>query len=270
MKTIQKIILTFFLFCFLSNAAQIKLCSWNLQNFGKSKSDSSIQFIAKTLKEFDLVALVEVVAGNGGAQAVARLADELNRSGNKWDYCVSDPTQSNSGGSERYAFLWKTSKIKRKGEAWLEQHFKLEIEREPYMGTFSDGKSELTLLVFHAVPKKKQPETEIKYLKFLPDKYPNLNLVFCGDFNCPQTHTVFDPLKKIGFSAALMNQKTTLKQKCANEQCLASEFDNVFFSNKHFKLLKSGAIFFYKDFPSMLAARKISDHLPVYAELESP
>ena len=63
--------------------AQVKIVSWNLQNFGKSKSTEEIQFVANTLRNFDVVALQEIVAGYGGAQAVAKLADELNRMGSK-------------------------------------------------------------------------------------------------------------------------------------------------------------------------------------------
>jgi hypothetical protein len=35
--------------------------------------------------------LFKVVAGYGGAQAVARLTNELNRQGSSWDYVISDP-----------------------------------------------------------------------------------------------------------------------------------------------------------------------------------
>ena len=83
------------------------------------------------------MAIVEVVAGLGGSQAVARLADELNRKGSKWDYSISDPTTGSPSKSERYAFLWKTSKLKKIGAAFLENKYQTEIEREPYLATFS-------------------------------------------------------------------------------------------------------------------------------------
>lgn len=44
---------------------------------------------------------------------------------------------------------------------------------------------QFTLVNFHAITKSMQPETEIKYFKFFPEEYPNLNLLFCGDFNVP-------------------------------------------------------------------------------------
>ena len=48
----------------------ISVISWNLENFGKSKADSAIEFIANTVKEYDVIAIQEVVAGYGGSQAV--------------------------------------------------------------------------------------------------------------------------------------------------------------------------------------------------------
>ena len=39
--------------------SQPKLLSWNLENFGKSKSNGEITFIANTVKDFDIVAIQE-------------------------------------------------------------------------------------------------------------------------------------------------------------------------------------------------------------------
>ncbi len=258
------------LFLFLLSSVfygQIKVCSWNVENLGHSKSDSTLVFIANILKEYDVVALQEVVAGYGGAQAVAKLADELNRKGSKWDYIVSDPTSGNSYKTERYAFLWKTSKLKLKGNAWLEQKYNLEIDREPYFATFEQNKKSFTLVTFHAITKSKQPETEIKYFKFLPNEYPNLNLIFAGDFNCPQSHTVFNPLKGMGYKSVFESQKTSLKKECRNGECLASEFDNIWYNDTKIEVRNSEAILFYNSFVTLESAREISDHIPITAEV---
>ena len=85
--------------------------------------------MASTIKDFDIVAIQEVVAKDpGGAQAVARLAEALNRMGSKWDYTISNPTSSSAYKSERYAFLWKPSKVTKMGKAWLEKKYSLEID----------------------------------------------------------------------------------------------------------------------------------------------
>ncbi len=246
--------------------SQTKLLSWNLENFGKSKSNQEITFIANTVKNYDIIAIQEVVAGYGGAQAVARLADELNRKGAKWDYTISNPTSSSANKTERYAFLWKSSKIKKIGKAWLEIKYNLEIDREPYFCTFKYENKQFTVVTFHAITKKMQPETEIKYFKLLPEEYPKLNLIFTGDFNCPQSHTVFGPLKKMGYKPILVNQKTSLKQKCKKDECLASEFDNMFYKTSKTNNISSGIIPFYTSFGSLKEAREISDHIPIWCE----
>lgn len=256
----------FVLLLFLVTTAlfsQTKLLSWNIENLGKSKSNLELEFIATTLKDYDIVALQEVVAGDGGAQTVAKLADELNRRGSKWDYSISNPTSSSAYKTERYAYLWKTSRARLKGKPWLESKFHLEIDREPYLVTFIVNQKEVTLVNFHAITKSKQPEKEIKYFKLLPAQYPQLNLLFLGDFNCPQSHTVFTPLKKMGYDSALKGQKTSLKRNSKNGETLASEFDNMFYNEK-VKKIDGGVIHFYKAFSSLQEARKISDHIPIW------
>ncbi|MFN7100417.1 MAG: endonuclease, partial [Flavobacterium sp.] len=104
----------------------------------------------------------------------------------------------------------------------------------------------------------------IKYFKFLPNQYPDLNLVFMGDFNCPQSHSVFTPLKNMGYSPVLKGQKTSLKKKCVSGDCLASEFDNIFYNTAKIKVQNRGAILFYNNFENILEARKISDHIPIW------
>ncbi|CAN5290290.1 hypothetical protein BH23BAC2_BH23BAC2_25450 [soil metagenome] len=269
MPKIRFLLITLLLFSGNLLIAQVKISSWNLQNFGKTKTEAEINFVADILKDFDVVALQEIVAGYGGSQAVARLAELLNRKGEKWEYIISDPTQSSSANaSKRYAFLWKPARVKKVYKGWLDQHYVAEIDREPYMMDFSFEGKAFTLVNFHAIPKKKQPETEIKYFKFLPGKYPGKNLIFLGDFNVPQSHTVFNPLKKAGYLPVLVNQKTTMKMECAVAECLASEYDNIFYNSKKLKLVDSGVVLFFKSYPNMVSARRISDHIPIWAELD--
>ena len=234
-------------------------------NFGRSKSDSEIDFIVNTIKGVDILLIQEVVAEDpGGAQAVARLGQALNKAGAKWEYRISDVTTgANSYKRERYAILWKPSVVTLVGKPWLEKRFNLEIDREPFYATFKYDKKEFTVVNFHAVTKHMQPETEIKYFKFLPAEYSHLNLLFFGDFNLPQAHSVFNPLKSMGYKAALKDQKTSLRQDCKNDDCLSSQFDNCFYNSKSINHESSRVIHFYRSFPDFKQARKISDHVPI-------
>lgn len=263
MKPITTILFILFSFCGFAQTP-ISICSWNLKDFGQSKSDSEIEFIANTIKDFDVIAIQEVVAGYGGPQAVARLHSVLNRKGMKWDYTISEPTSGTSYKTERYAFIWKTSGLKKVGDAWLEKRYHLEIDREPFYITLDAQGKKFTLVNFHAITKSKQPETEIKYFKFLPALYKDQNLIFAGDFNVPQSHTVFNPLRKMGYSSGMINQKTSLKLTCVDNDCLASEFDNFYFVESRFKDFKSGFIPFYEAFIHHQEARLISDHVPIF------
>lgn len=243
------------------------IASWNLEDFGKSKHEPVINFVAGVVKSFDIIAIQEVVAGFGGAQAVAKLAAELNRTGSKWDYKISPPTSGeNSYKRERYAFIWKTSRVSLHGNPWLEIQYTNEINREPFFATFQFKNKLFTLVNFHAITKKMQPETEIKYFKFLPTEYPDKNLIFSGDFNCPESHTVFNPLKKMGYQPIFSKQKTSLKMEAVNNEYLASEFDNIFYNTGKIKFINSGVIHFYKCFTSLNEARSVSDHIPIWFE----
>lgn len=253
--------------CFSIQAQTISLCSWNLKDLGKSKDEIEIEFIAETLRNFDVIAIQEVVAGFGGPQAVARLADALNRKGANWDYVISMPTSSISAyKTERYAYIWKTQKLRKVGEAWLEKKYHKEIDREPYYIRLEQNGKIFTLVNFHAIPKSKQPETEVKYFKFLPELYSKDNLIFCGDFNLPQKHTVFNPIKKMGYQPSLINQKTSLKISCNEGECLASELDNIFYNSLKIEQIESGVIHFYYKFKDFSLARLVSDHVPVFLE----
>lgn len=262
----KTILLLFFVTQLLT--AQVKLLSWNLENFGTSKSDSTIIYITSIIKNYDIVAFQEVVASNSGSQAIAKLADELNRKGNQWDYAISNPTSSSAYKTERYAFLWKIAKVTKIGNAWLEKKYHLQIDREPFYCTFEYENKQFTIANFHAITKSKQPETEIKYFKFLPQEYPNLNLLFVGDFNCPQSHTVFNPLKKMGYESVFINQKTSLKKECDEENCLASEFDNIWYKTSAITIQNYKAIHFYTSFATLKEARELSDHIPITAEIK--
>ncbi|WP_158961816.1 endonuclease/exonuclease/phosphatase family protein [Myroides fluvii] len=249
--------------------SQVKIMTWNLKNVGSSKTEANISYIAQIIKQADVIAIQEVVTNPSGAQTILALHEELNRkSGAKWEYALSDPTISSPYRSERYAFLWKSNKLKLKKRAFLEPTYQEEIEREPYMATFQHKDFQFTLVNLHALPKKHQPEKEIKYLKFLPAQYENSNLIFLGDFNTPESHSVFNPLKKQGYLPAFTKQKTSLRQKCIDGDCLASEYDNIFLQPELFTIKSAKAILFFEDFESIKEANKISDHIPLLLEIE--
>ena len=55
---------------------------------------------------------------------------------------------------------------------------------------------------------------------------------------------------------------------CVAEVCLANEYDNIFYNTNTTQMLNCGVVLFYESFPDMVAARRISDHIPIWAEFD--
>ena len=87
MKKILRLILFVFfsvLFFSFSNHSEtpVNICSWNLKDFGKTKSDAEIEFIANTVKDYDIVLIQEVVAKyEGYYDRNSRTDNDVLRSG---------------------------------------------------------------------------------------------------------------------------------------------------------------------------------------------
>src|SRR5690554_4498980 len=253
----------------IKNSPHYTLATWNIQHLGQSKTDEDMVFMAEVLRDFDIVAIQEVVAKHpAGAQKVAQLADELNRKGAKWDYRISNPTNSPSGYiSERYAFLWKTSKMDLVGRAYLDKDLETQINREPYIAKFKLKKENQTFFVVnvHSRTHKDQPELEIRYFKDYPSRLESNHIILEGDFNLNEQHAVWDELYQQGFESAVKNARTTLKHACNSGNYLSHPIDNIYFS-KEFSRVSSGVVDYIEHCENLEAARKISDHLPVFLE----
>jgi endonuclease/exonuclease/phosphatase family metal-dependent hydrolase len=234
---------------------------------GASKDDSEIAFMASVIKSYDIIAIQEVSTSPPGAQAIARLADALNRSGGKWDYRISNPTTGD--GSERYAFVWNTSKARLFGKPWLADSLSALMNREPFLALFIYGSDTFLLATFHAVPKDKNPASEISKLYKLDYLYEKYHLIILGDFNLPASSDAFNSLKKRNIIPALTHQKTSLKMKPgAGGEHLASEYDNLLYENDEIIMTESGVNDFSTRFSSLKEARTISDHIPVWGRFE--
>ena len=111
------------------NPSKLNIVSWNIQNFGRSKSssDSVMKYICEKVKDYDIIAIQEVSTSEFGSQAVAKLDELLDRTGTSWDYVVSDPTTGS--GSERYAYLYKKDRVKLKEKPCLEKTLEDKINR---------------------------------------------------------------------------------------------------------------------------------------------
>lgn len=244
----------------------LSLISWNIQNMGGTKDDAEILKIAQVLRNYDVVAIQEVTAKDPkGAQAVARLAATLNRMGAKWDYAVSMPTQSASAyQSERYAYLWKTSKVTSVGRPFLDSKLAAYCTREPYLGKFREKATNRVFYVvnFHSKKHSDHPETEIPYFLNYTQRLQTENVIIAGDFNLNEKHAVWKPFYAKGYEAALHNAPTTLQKTCKEGKYTYHAIDN-FYCSKGISIGTSKPLDIVGDCSNLAITRLLSDHLPI-------
>lgn len=247
------------------------LASWNIRDLGRTKNSEEIALIAGIIKDFDIVLIQEIVGKDpAGIQAVAKIIDELNRSGSKWDYYVSNPTKSPSAKmSERYGFLWKTSKISVKGKPYLDSKLEQLCYREPYIGIFNlkSQSKIITLVNYHSRKHNDNPEEEIIHLKNYKERLQTENIIIAGDFNLDEREPVWNSFYNNGFINALENTPTTLKTKCKSENYLNHSIDNIFYTQS-IRVIESGSVDFVKNCDNLSRARTLSDHLPIYIKFQ--
>lgn len=264
----KNLLLTLCLFVSGISISQISVVSWNIQYMGSSKDSTEIAYMAKTIKDYDIIAIQEVVTSSYGEDAILRLVNSLDEIDECcWAYEISEKTNGN--GTEKYAFVYNKDNISVVESGHLEMSLDELIDREPFIGTFANEKGDTVRIVnFHAVPTSKDPENEIKHLYKIDNKYKNYPLLFLGDFNLPQTDYAYLSLKKNGYASSMIGQKTSLKRYCTST-CLSKEYDNFFYNTSKINPYNSYIIEFYKDFNSLSDARKISDHCPIVIEFET-
>lgn len=253
-------------------AANLKILTWNIRDLGKSKDDQEIKQIAQLIHAYDIIAIQEVVAKDpAGAQAVARIADQLNRMGNSWDYRVSDPTTSESPYQrERYAFIWKASVVQLLGRPQLDRELAEYCVREPYIGKFrlKGATKPFYLLNFHSKKYNDNPQEEIQYFGKYQQQLGTELVFLVGDFNLGEQHSVWKPFYQQGYKPSLTNTPTTLKRKCSNGQYFNHAIDNIYYDEDVVNLRQAGRIDFIQDCEKLELARGISDHVPVYLDCE--
>jgi endonuclease/exonuclease/phosphatase family metal-dependent hydrolase len=194
------------------------------------------------------------------------LADELNRTGSKWDYYVSDKTSGD--GSERYAILWKTSAVTYilKPNTSVMSEIGNLMDREPLHATLKVKGKNLNIYSLHLVPTAKNPENEAAVIGSHAALFDKKYSIMSGDFNLG--HKKLDKY----FETALglkhnIEGKTSLKTKEKNGEYLAQEYDNIY-TGSEINVLDSGIYDFVLQVGDLEEARKLSDHLIAFIVFE--
>ncbi len=262
------------LFCYSLGAfaQSLTVATWNIADLGRTKSGEELTWMARIINQYDVVAIQEVVAKDPrGAQAVAAIVERLNRMGAAWDYRVSPPTASTSSAiRERYAFIWRKAKCGylRSG---LDTRLRNYVEREPFwLELRVEGfPTPVWLSNFHSRPYNREPETEIRFFLDYPNRVAPEPMILLGDWNLDEDHPVWEPFYALGYAPAVRQTPTTLKRKCSPEGDYRNHaIDNVYYPADRLRSVAAGVTDFVQECRHLDAARGLSDHLPVWVELE--
>lgn len=248
----------------------LKLAAWNIRIMSnKSRTDAELRAIARTLADYDFIAIVEL----RDEVVLQRTQRILLQMGKAYQYQLSPAV--GRGVKERYAFFYKEDLVSviKHGELYPDAaDGKDDFSRDPYWATFRAGEFDFSVIVVHVIwgdrvgPRK----AEVRALADVYQYVQNVNgdeddVLLLGDFNRNPTDTEsYRPIMAIPSMTRLFDfpQKSHIRD--------SSLYDNIFFQKNHVKeyLGRSGIDRFDEtDFGNddKAANLAVSDHRPVWA-----
>ena len=249
---------------------ELKLAAWNIRIMSdKSRTDTELEAIARTLVDYDFIAIVEL----RDEVVLKRTQRILSQMGKAYQYQLS-PAVGRSV-KERYAFLYREDLVGvvEQGELYPDAADGIDnFSRDPYWATFRAGEFDFSVIVVHVIwgdtvgPRKAE-------VRALADVYGYVqeangveeDVLLVGDFNRnPNDAEAYSPIMAIPSMTRLFElpQKSHIRD--------SSLYDNIFFQTDFVtEYLGISGIdkFDETDFGNddKAANLAVSDHRPVWA-----
>lgn len=241
---------------------------FNVLRLGKSKKDYPA--LAKTIKNFDITGITEVMNIEGIEKLVIALEKET---GEKYSYHITPYPVGRTEYKEYYGYIWKREKVQFLKPLGFYEDKEESFTRPPYGADFKIGNFDFTYVLSHLVYGKKESHRRAEAFKLdeVYDYFQNLDpeeqdIIIGGDFNLPAYDESFEGLTGHGdeiIYAIDPTIKTTIGSKG-----FANSYDNIFLPLKYTQEFtgNSGAVDHTAG--EFERSRKlISDHLPVFIEV---
>jgi deoxyribonuclease-1-like protein len=255
----------------------IKIASFNIQVFGKSKSENQavMMALAAIIRQYDVVAVQEIRSSE--PTFIPNFLRLVNSTGRRYDFVISGPL-GNSDQTERFAFLFDTERIYcSPTSAYTIGDPENLLAREPFVATFStasqsispDNAFTFTLINVHTTP---QPVATLRgELDALAEVYRVVrraggnedDVIMLGDFNAAGNQ--LGRLNQIPGMAALVRDKfTNTAQSAQYDNLLIHEASTTesMGNSGVFDLVRQGNL-------TQAQAESVSDHFPVWAEFSA-
>ena len=253
-----------------ANPSELRLAAWNIRIMShKSRTDAELTQIARTLADYDFIAIVEL----RDEIVLQRTQRILSQMGKTYDYQLSPAV--GRGSKERYAFLYREDRVSvvRRGELYPDAADGIDnFARDPYWATFRAGTFDFSVIAVHVIwgdrvgPRKAEVRALADVYRYVQEANgAEDDVLLLGDFNRNSTDTEsYRPIMRIPSMIRLFDfpQKSHIRD--------SSLYDNIFFQKNHVTeyLGRSGIDRFDEtDFGNddKAANLAVSDHRPVWA-----
>lgn len=250
--------------------SELKLAAWNIRIMSNnSRTDAELRAIARTLADYDFIAIVEL----RDEIVLKRTQKILSQMGKTYQYQLSPVV--GRGVKEQYAFLYREELVSvvKRGELYPDAADGTDdFIRDPYWATFRAGAFDFSVIAVHVIwgdtvgPRKAEVRALADVYRYVQKANgTEEDVLLVGDFNRnPNDAEAYGRIMAIPSMVRLFEfpQKSHIRD--------SSLYDNIFFQADHVKeyLDISGIDRFDEtDFGNddSAASLAVSDHRPVWA-----
>ena len=248
----------------------IKIATFNIQIFGKSKSQKPevMDTLAEIVRKYDVVAIQEIKNKPGDVPPAFKI--KINEDGAAYDFIISERTGKNpddASSREQYAVYFDTAAVEvlDAGVLYddsLSDHF----QREPFVTHLKtkQGNFSFVLITIHTRPAAAVEEIAALELviEWARGRYPEEDdFIALGDFNAGCDYASEDELDAIGLSGpqyVWIVPHSADTNLATSSQCAYDRIVTTWATESHFTE-QWGVDQAFTD-------KKVSDHWPVWAE----
>lgn len=234
-----------------SDGRGLVIASWNIERLGHGQN-KDYEALGQIGQLFDFIAVQEATGETWGMMYSHRIGRSTYK--------------------EKYAFVWRESRIDYLDGAVVYLDPGDLFAREPYSARFKDLSSgdEFAVAMVHIVygrrisDRTEEIEELARYWDWLHEIYPGTPVLLMGDFNLQPRHAAWQPLREKGVQPLIVEGATTLSSVDGR---FANLYDNIWVAESGPYASSSAGII---EFPALLgitheqARRHVSDHTPIY------
>ena len=259
-----------------SETQTTKIAAFNIQIFGKTKSDKPEVMVVLTniVREFDIVLIQEI--RDATEQTIPNFIQQINQANGVLYSYIESPRLGRTTSKEAYAYIYNTQTVQFiQGSDYVYNDNKDVFEREPYIATFKIGNFDFTLAGIHTKPEDAYNEIGnlTTVISSIQTAKPNeKDIIVMGDFNANGSYYNEDdtsnPLKAPQYNWIITNNiDTTIKTDNTYDRIII--LDTTL--NHEYDAGTAQAFHFDQAYGlnNQTFFEEISDHYPVFAQYKT-